>query len=396
LTQAESWYQSHLPLLEHCGIAVESDAVKKSSRSFIGIQEMSAAVEAARTDVALDLDEAMQLRTILDNSCSWNERVAQIAPKRNKRHSRGSRSKFRLKDLIDLIEEASNLPIDTDESVNRLQIQLNAVEMWRSDASKKLEHIISGFNDLKSHVEDVYGDAEEYSIDKISDSSDTDDSSMNGQRDRSSLARVSAFAEDNVKQTENTGDEDDELSVESMLGLHEETQIANRGSNSALIVFRLVRDLKEEAKYISVITAEGEIGELLDNVSKWCMKSFKYLNSPKEVFDKRFFGAFDRFIVEGEDLCELSGNEEPNPNSSNRLNGRLFGAWGDVVKGQLLRLMILKRERANFEEWCKHASQILSDEKKLTAEKLVDLAKNSRHFPASKSSCRIVQPFCYA
>jgi len=383
LVQAENWYNSHLPLLEHCGLSLDSDIVKNSPKSFIRIHEMSAAVEAARLDVSLDLDEAMELRKLLDKSNSWNERVALIAPKRNKRHSRGSRSKFRLKDLIDLVEEASNLPIDTDESVNRLQIQLNAVETCRSAASKKLQDILIGFNNLKSHVEDVYGEAKEYSIDRISGTRDTDEESVNDQCGTSS-GRFNTDANDNDEEMEIIGGKDNVPVIESILGSQEDTSITNRRSNSALSVFRLIRELKEEAKDISVITIEGEVGELLDIVSMWCIKSFKYLNTPREVFDKRFFGAFDRFIVEGEDLCKISCNSEPFSYSSDRLNERLFGAWGSVVKDQLLRLTILKRERAKFEVWCKRASQILSDEKKLTAEKLADLAENSRHFPANR------------
>ena len=387
LSQAEKWYNSHLSLLQHCGISLKDGVIETSPKPFITIQEMSAAVEAARMDVSLDLDEAMELRKILSKSRSWNERVTLIAPKRNKRHSRGSRSKFRLEDLIWLIEEASNLPIDTNESVNRLQIQLNEVEIWRSEALKALQDILIEFGGLKSHVQDVYGEAKEYSIERISDSCDSDEESVNYQRGESSSISLNTDTKDHVEGIDTNGDKAAEAMGESISGSEEDVQASDRGSNSALTVFRLIRELKEETKDISVITAEGEIGELLDTVSKWCIKSFKYLNTPREVFDKRFFGAFDRFITEGENLCVLSFNSESHSNSSDRLSERLFGAWGSVVRDQLLRLTILKREREKFEAWCKHASRVLSDEKKLTAQKLADLAKSSRHFPASKYSC---------
>lgn len=341
---------------------------------------MSAAVEAARIDVALDLDEAMELRKFLDKSNLWNKRVALIAPKRNKRHSKGSRSKFTLKDLIDLIEEASSLPIHTEESVNRLQIQLNNVENWRSDASKKIQDILVEFNVLKCHVDDIYGEAGEYSIDRISDTCDSDEESSSDQCGASSSNTFDTDVTINEEQMVTSGDKYNVPVADSVL----ETPIPNRGSNSSLIVFRLIRELEEEANDISVITAEGEIGELLSIVSKWCIKSFKYLNTPREVFDKRFFGAFDRFVLEGEDLCKMSYNSELYSNSADGQSNKLFEAWGGVVKDQLLRLTILKREREKFEVWCKHASHILSDQKKLTAEKLADLAKTSRHFPASK------------
>ncbi len=384
LSQAENWYTSHLPLLQHCGVTSKVDVVENTKKTYITIQEMSVGVEAAKMDVSLDLDEAMELRKILHKSTSWRERVALIAPRRNKRHSRGSRSKFKLQDLIGLIEEASSLPIDTAESVHRLQIQLNDVETRRFEASKALENILVEFAGLKSHVEDVYGNAKDYSIERILDGCDSDEESVDDQPG-SSRIRFNIDAENDEEQMDTTEDKDSDLVAVSMLGSQEDAPINNRGSNSALTVFRLIRELNEEARDISVVTLEGEMGELLDSVSKWCIKSFKYLNTPREVFDKRYFGAFDRFIVEGEDLCNVSSNNEFDFQSSDGLRDRLFGAWGSVVKDQLMRLSILKRERGKFEAWCKRASQILSDEKKLTAEKLADLAKSSRHFPASKS-----------
>ena len=379
--QAENWYKSHLPLLERCGLSSETDADLSSSKSFVEIHEMSAAIEAARIDVSLDLDEAIELKKILDMSRRWNDRVAQIAPKRYKRHGRGSRSKFTLKDLIDLVEEASNLPIDTDESVNRLQIQLNAVEIWRSEAWKKLQNIGYGFGHLKSHVDDVYGRAKEYSIDRISYTRDSTDETMDNQAG----TLTSRDTDENIDASTSTNREKAAV-VESILTSEGETSVAVRGQNSALNVLRLIKTLKEEANDISVITREGEIGELLDAVSKWCIKSFKYLNTPRDIFDKRFFGAFDRFIVEGQDLCRKSSISEAHSTSSDEINNGLFKAWGNVVRDQLLRLTILKIERGKFELWCKRACQVLSDEKKLTAEKLADLAKNSQYFPASKSS----------
>ena len=358
---------------------------------------MSAAAEVARSSIALDLDEAMNLRKLLDKCISWNERVALIAPKRNKRHNRGGRARFKLEDLIDLVEEASSLPIETDENVNRLQIQLNIVATWRSEASKKLQSINSGFNYLKSHVEEVYGEAKDYSIDRISDSSNDDEDSMSDECGEASNVELNKDAEEVFKKADSVGVKNNLPEVEYIVVSHEDDAIADRGSNSSVIVFRLIKEFKEGAKDIGVITVEGEIGDLLDSVSKWCVKSFKYLNTPRDVFDKRYFGAFDRFIVEGEDLCNQQSNYASYSDSSDSLTEQLFGAWGGIIKDQLLRLSILKREREKFEVWCKRATKILSDDKKLTAQKLADLAKTSQHFPASKFShiCNRNFLFCH-
>lgn len=351
---------------------------------------MSVAVEAAKSDISLDLDEAAKLGNILERSYKWHERVALIAPKRSKRNGRGIRPKFTIEDLIDLIEESSSLPIDTDEDVNRLQIQLSAVETWRSEASKQLEDIVCGFIHLKSHIDTVYGEAKDYSIDRISETDECDNEIMTDKPGSSTSGNLNKSMQntDQEVEVENNLHKGSLSEVDSNVDSEEDTTVTVRGSNSALDVLRLVKELKDVAKDSSVLTPEGETGELLDSVSNWFVKSFKYLNSPREVFDKRFFGAFDRFIVEGESLCSISCGDSAAHynNSSNELNKRLKGAWGYAVSDQLVRLQILKAERRKFEDWCLRASQILSDEKKLTSEKLVDLAEKSRHFPASKSN----------
>ncbi len=388
LVQAENWYGSHSSLLEHCGILSRDHAVENAPKAlFTTIPEMSAAVEAARMNVSLDLEEAMELRKILAKTSSWNERVTLIAPRRNKRHSKGSRPKFSLKDLIGLIEEASNLPIDTNESVNRLQDQLNEVEIWRSEASKALHEILVEFSGLKSHIEDVYGEAEDYSMEQISQDYVSDDDNVEDE------IEVSEKNENkDAGESDNTSDNNSENMLESRSGGREDVPMSNRGSNSVAI-FRLIRELKEETKDISVNTAEGEIADLLDSASNWCIKSFKYLSTPREVFDKRFFGAFNRFVAEGEELYALSRNSQAYSTFVDGLSEKLFYAWGVIVEEQLVRLNILKKEREKFEAWCSRASQILSDQKNLTAERLVDLAKTSRNFPASKCSYVIVRDF---
>ena len=379
LVQAENWYRSHSSLLEHCGILSKEHAVENIAKTLLTtIPEMSAAVDAARMNVSLDLEEAMQLRKILAKTSNWYERVTLIAPKRNKRHSKGSRSKFSLKDLIGLIEEAPNLPIDTNESVNRLQDQLNDVEIWRSKASEALHEILVEFSGLKSHIEDVYGEADDYSIDQVSEDFVSDEENVKDEIEVSEKSENKDAGDGDNSSDNNSGNV-----LESRSGGKEEVPGSNRGSNS-VTVFRLVRELKEETKDISVNTAEGEIADLLDSVSKWCIKSFKYLSTPREVFDKRFFGAFDRFVAEGEELYALSRKSQEYSTFVDGLSEKVFHAWGFIVEKQLVRLNILKKEREKFEAWCRRASQILSDKKHLTAERLADLAKTSRNFPASK------------
>jgi antitoxin component HigA of HigAB toxin-antitoxin module len=63
-----------------------------------------------------------------------------------------------------------------------------------------------------------------------------------------------------------------------------------------------------------------------------------------------------------------------------------------MLSDQLVRLKVLRSDRAKFIQWCELANKVLSDEKKLTMEKLKDLAEKSRCFPAGKT-CRVVSEF---
>jgi hypothetical protein len=125
------------------------------------------------------------------------------------------------------------------------------------------------------------------------------------------------------------------------------------------------------------------MADLLESVSRWCLRSLKYLSSPREVFDKRFFGAFDRFIKEGHKLHEKAKTHAAEPDVET-LGENLGSSWGDTVGDQLERLEILRSEREKFTDWCDLANQILSDEKKMTVEKLHEIAEQSRSFPAGK------------
>ena len=145
----------------------------------------------------------------------------------------------------------------------------------------------------------------------------------------------------------------------------------------------MIQELQENAHDVAVTTEEGELGELLDSVANWCIRSFKYLNSPRQVFDRRFVGAFDRFLIDGVSLHGKASSGVTNTDPPN-LRERLGRAWGTIVRELLERLEMMKKVSEQHFEWCENAAQILSDEKKLTFEKLNDLADNSRSFPASK------------
>ncbi len=366
LAEAESWYKSHFQLLRRCRIVSDSDSGDDVSSPFVKISELEVAVDDAKSRIAIDIDEALKLKDILEMITNWRSQVAMIAPKRSKRQGRATRSKFSLSYLESLISEAAKLPIDTTEDVNRLQVQLSTVAAWRSHAAADLENIIAGFHQLQSRVVSVYGEPEEFHT-----TTKESRNNSNGMK----------TARDN--EMHDSGNEDDD---------DDDDGIFMNGSCSELTVLRQIKELQDSASDICVVTEEGELCDVLESVATWCIRSFKYVNSPRDIFDKRYYGAFDRFLAEGETLCKESGFIKADPPQDYNLSNRMGLAWGVLVSDQLQRLNVLKTERESFKEWCREASTILSDEKKMTAEMLYDLAQRSRNFPASKLYLRVYAP----
>lgn len=385
LAQAESWYEKHQSLLERCNL---EHSQPQSPRSVVQLSEMSKAVESAASSVSLDLDEAMELKRLMKRIEKWFDRATVMAPKRSKRHNSRSKSKVTVEDLVSLIEEASRLPVDTDEELKRLQMQLSVIQTWRSSASHELEKITSGFQLLRERINTVYGPPKEFSRDGGSKSNDDDDRG-DETGGRSTPAHGNLLDSTANKIPEDPCDDSMSRTDTSTTGSEADLGIFSSLDKGDFNVHRMIKEFEKGAKETGVVTAEVEISDLLDSVSRWCVRSLKYLDSPKEIFDKRFFGAFDRFIRDGNELYERSTcsgfSAEDIPVAE-----ALSSSWGTVVSDQLERLEILRAEREQYTVWCDAAAQVLSDEKKLTVEKVQELADESRAFPSSKFLCVLV------
>jgi hypothetical protein len=394
LGQAEAWYEKYQSLLVRCKL---EESEPQSPRSVVDLSEMNKAVDAAASNISLDLDEAIDLKKVMARIEKWFDRAMIAAPKRSKRHAK-SKIKFTVEDLVSLIEEASVLPVNTDEEMKRLQVQLNDIQEWRSHASHELDRVASGFQKLRENIVLAYGAPKEFSRDRGGKSTDEDDENMDeaGEGDHSQENGSSM----DIEKMEHADSKD---AGDDNTGMSQTDTASTAGSESELGCFvqlekgdfnvhRMIKDLLKGATGTGVITAEAEMAELLDRVSRWCIRSLKYLHSPREIFDKRFFGAFDRFITGGNELLEKSKSSNTDTEDHQEA-GHLGASWGGIVSDQLARLEILRAEREEFTAWCDTAAQVLSDEKKLTVEKLQELAGSSRHFPASTLICCLLSQF---
>ena len=382
LAQAEAWYQKHQSLLVRCNLDPSTPA---SPVSLVDLSEMVKAVESASATVSLDLDEAINLKNLRKRIDSWFERALVMAPKRSKRNGRATKAKATVEDLVNLIEEASSLPVDTAEELKRLQMQLSCVQTWRLEAAHQLERISSGFEQYRESINLAFGEPKEFSRDR---------SAKSEEESTASVDELASPVGSNSVDIEVSGDSEPKEVSEDQMSQTETASTAESEQDIAVLssfskgdsnVHRMIKDLQKGAKESGVVTVEAELSEKLDVVSRWCALSLKYLDSPRDIFDKRFFGAFDRFVDEGKEHLEQSKNTDIKLEQAG-LADALRASWGGVISDQLQRLNILLVERDQFTAWCDSASQILADEKKLTVEKLKELATQSRDFPACKFS----------
>lgn len=391
LNQAESWFDEHSELLQRCGIFVsgngreleeKKDIVQEDDKP-LEMDEIHAAVEAAMSDVMVDLQEARELKSVEEKIKAWFEEATAAASGSGKRQRRGrkgsSSSSFALSvtRLEELIEEATKLPVDTSACTLGIQNQLQMIHQWQAGVAKAQEDILLGFTQLRDAVNEVYGLPADFVRDQSKDitMARTVESVVNG-------GVVKVVDEADARLPATNADEASVTETISTFGSDEGNfGVLSHFLTSENNVHALIRNFAKDADAACVDTPERELALKLEVVSRWFLGSMKYLECQRDVFDKRFFGAFDRFISEGRDL--LKPDKTLSNAKDSDLSSRVRAAWECVVRDQLTRLEIILAERDRFVAWCSTAKKFLSEDKKLTIEKLREIAKKSSEYPDS-------------
>lgn len=375
LVQAETWYEDYHPLLVRCNLRGE-----KSSNSIVEMTELIKAAEAAASDVSLDLDEAMEVQALVEKIENWTDRASFASG--NKRQRRGKKATFSVDDLFSLIEEASTLPIETEEDVKVLQEQAKSVQTWQARASADLERILVGFQQLQDAVTETYGLPAEFTRDLSKDDIHNEKDDPQPNTTAPDTIPIDDDETDFVEEKK-AGEDMSQCETESTVASEYDLSLSCIG-NGDCNVHVLIRAFCKDAKYSCISTPEGETAAQLEIVSRWCIRSLKYLDNPKDVFDKRFFGAFDRFVAEGNDLVKLAASgTEDTPDGEDLLH-RLCSRWGTLLSEQVERLHVLLSERERFVAWCKSVEQALaSEDRRPSIDKLKELTEKSHDFPST-------------
>jgi hypothetical protein len=365
LGQAERWLEKYSPLLRRCNLV-------GSITPYDTIVEIDEMVEACRDseDVPIELDEAAQLGELTDQVRNWFDKATVvIGKKRQRRNSKADT--LSAQELLELIEMAPTLPVETTPETEQLQAVLNSVQVWQRCAAGDLEVILDEFLQLRIAVTEAYGSPSEFSRDKTTDHSNCTES-------ESSVHTDSILVENDLSFEKETKAKEDVSHCESISTMEIEDDVEALTTACDSNVCNLIRKFDKEAKLSCIRTPEGDIAVELQKVSLWFARSLKYLETQRDVFDKRFFGAFDRFLAEGNTLLKAAAENE-----GADLDGRLKASWKDVVGDQMERLEVIRKERQAFVEWCKSAEQMVSEGKRGSFDRLRSLYEKSRAFPDS-------------
>eukprot|EP00977_Amphora_coffeiformis_P002794 scaffold528_cov165-Amphora_coffeaeformis.AAC.6 len=346
LVQAETWYDTHQMLLVHAGLECLGDASTAASSEGISLEQLKLAMDDANYGIAFDLEEVDKVSSLIKKLETWFEKVS-VVTGTGKRRIRGKRTTYTIEEIRSIIDEASELPVDTSEAVQILKDRIASVRDWQKRVTVDVDAIASAFEQMREAINSSYGIPSTYSRDINVESGRTPEADGNG---------TSADVE--------------------MTDAELEPSLQNGFSTST--IDEMIHELTKEIVSSSITTPEMELVSNVEHLSRWVARSVKYLSESDDIFDKRFFGAFDRFLSEGKDLCGCFSVVT----SKNQATCNLNQSSSQILNDQLMRMNVLMSDRDKFSFWCAQAAKILSKEdKRCTAEKLQEMKIKSDKFP---------------
>ena len=406
LSQAESWYDENKSLLAKCGVKIEGEQhgdamVQEGTPSGgnevtspsnggpkIQYEVLQDAVESA-TEVSLDLEEALALKKLLDDSQEWYDRAMGVAPKRNKRTARGKKKssvpeKPTLEELLTLVREAPDQLIDTTTALQRLNMQLNDIQSWRLQAQVKLRDIVNALVDLRNERKAHLGAPAELLNNAaiLALKEDENDGASDDDENEALKAKVESEEKDAFENSQSM-----DIATPSKDGSHVASHSNGTESENAakLGAHRMIANFLKEAQGTAMYTVEEEIAEMLDKVSEWLSKAAGYISHPAKLFVQRNFKELDHFIQDGEYLLRTA--ESPDLTQEDHIDDMslltdINSTWSSLVSDEKTRLEKLRSRRDQFKEWDEKVEEVLEeDDKKYSLDVLRDLLKEGSIYP---------------
>lgn len=150
-------------------------------------------------------------------------------------------------------------------------------------------------------------------------------------------------------------------------------------------LFQLVTSFLKSVKSINILTPEENVADELNEVTSWFTKTFKVMNSPSEIYDRKNFSKLDKAIESGQKLVTFDNIMAEEIPEDTKLIDELRQNWSAAVNDDVARLLEMQSKRDKFVDWCERADGIISStDKKVSIETLKELEGQSSGFPSGK------------
>jgi hypothetical protein len=387
-SQAEEWVEKYYHLLKQCGVEcsyVPSNIATGSELSNpVKIDRLHEAVSEADTELSVDLEEVMRLKEVLLRAQSWIDKSSAISSKKNiatgkkKRTANSTDDKHSFEEMAALIDEASTIPIDISDELNLLKIEQSKVVSWRLQMQRLLKEIILSFDCFSRERAALCSWTSEQNT--SSDASPLPTVPDVGKPDSVDVVSVSATRQNVTRQQSRSSSFGADDTGASGAATPSSTDVSETTN------FPLVANFLRSAKSMNVLAPESCLADELSGVMSWLAKSFKFLSSHDEAFDRKNSSYLDKLIKSGQTLLRFKNSVKEIPEDPKLLED-LRERWASALSDDLDQLVDLKDKRSRFFEWCEKADEIISDsDTKIPIETLQKLDDESLSFPSSKCS----------
>lgn len=390
-SQSEDWIQKYYPLLKQCGIEcsytpsiLEEDC---DATGAVTMDQLDEAVSDADAELSIDLEEVLNLKGVVKTTQSWIDKASVFSSKKDttnsttgkkKKGSNSSDDKHSMEEMSVLIEEAATLPVDISNELNLLKIEQSKVVAWRLEMQRTVKEITASFGSYSRErarlcsVNFSQSSASNAPQPPNNDSAvKPDETAVSSNDMRQNVTRQQSKSRSNSFATDDTGR-------------------SGAATPSAEVLeqnaFPLVTNFLRSAKTMKVITPETLLSEELASAMSWLSKSFKFLSSHSEAYDRKNSSALDKLVKSGQTLLKFKTSVKEIPEDSTLVDD-LRECWASIVNDDLDKLVDLKDKRSKFFDWCEKADEIISDaDTKIPIETLKKLDEESTLFPSSKSA----------
>lgn len=381
--EAKTWVENYHHLLSNCGILVgdnKSESLPLEQSMKVSLEHANKAIEAASSDLSVELEEVNRLKSLVSQSREWFDRAIQFAPRRNKRIVKGKRDlplKRSMEEVVQLIDTAPKIPMDTTEDLGRLRILLSDVQSWRLQAQVSLREVSCAFDLLREERIRYYG-APNLFLQEVKISLDSGDMTVGSTDSDTNEAQQNEQSSSNKNQSESEDSSTNQT----------RTVLGSGGKD----VYKMISTLIKSSETIPINTFEEQVSEQLGIAVKWCKKAALLIASHNDVYtNKRWKKDLDLLISEGDSLKlsdALSIILTDNDVEEKKLIQDVNKSLSSFISNDIDRLQILRSHRDKFYTWCEKVTAAYSEcDNKVPLELLKSLAEESAVYPHSKFYC---------